>query len=346
MESIHESSQSVVLDNSGDAETIVRATVAYESSMADEDRSADVGEKNEDEDHDNQDVGENRQDMNDQANDGHDDDESVSANFGSEVDQEDEGSVADLTEVGEDVSDPTDEQGSTHEQGPEAKDHSEYGRSRDSPDGDNAGAVSETTATERSVLEKIVPPEGLRERVERDDTPSEAEKKQLGERMKERRTGLRQWARRPARFDDRWANVATKILGRDGRPIGAKNIRVPKNRRQAMSSKYADFWQMAELEEMAAFKNKEVLGRVKRTEMPKDAKTVKTKWVYAIKTDAQGFAMRFKARGLALGNYQRPGIDLWKLRRLSRECIRSGLRQPYQQSLTLYATVGTSTLRI
>ncbi|KAL7689613.1 hypothetical protein Plhal304r1_c015g0056441 [Plasmopara halstedii] len=40
--------------------------------------------------------------MSDQANDGHDDDESVSANFGSEVDPADEGLVADATEVGED----------------------------------------------------------------------------------------------------------------------------------------------------------------------------------------------------------------------------------------------------
>ncbi|KAI9919625.1 hypothetical protein PsorP6_017770 [Peronosclerospora sorghi] len=52
--------------------------------------------------HDNQDVGENRQNMRDQVDDGHSKDESVSANFGSEVDPTDEGSVADATEVGED----------------------------------------------------------------------------------------------------------------------------------------------------------------------------------------------------------------------------------------------------
>ncbi|CEG35950.1 uncharacterized protein PHALS_00273 [Plasmopara halstedii] len=137
-------------------------------------------------------MGENHQDMSDQTNDGHDDDESVSANFGLEVDPADEGSIADATEEGEDVSDPTDEQGSTHEQGPKVKDHTENSRSKDSPDDDNAGAVTKMTATERSVLEKIVLPEGLRKRVERDDTSSEAEKNQLGERMKERRTGLRQ----------------------------------------------------------------------------------------------------------------------------------------------------------
>ncbi|CEG41327.1 FOG: Transposon-encoded proteins with TYA, reverse transcriptase, integrase domains in various combinations [Plasmopara halstedii] len=287
MESINESSQSVVLYNSGDAETSVSDTVAYEAYMADEDQSADVDEEDEDEDHDSKDVGENRQDMSGQADDGHDDDKSVSANFGSEVDPAVEGSIADATEVGEDVRDPTDEQGSTHGQGPEAKNHTENGRCKDSLD------------------------EGLRKRVERDNTPSKAEKNQLGDRIKERRTGLRRWTRRPARFDDfvRWSNVATKILSRDGRPIDAKSIRGLKKRRQAMSSKHADFWQMAELEEMAASKNKKVLGQVKKTDIPKNAKTVKIKWVFAIKTHAQGFVVRFKARVGALRNYQRPVID-------------------------------------
>jgi hypothetical protein len=36
--------------------------------------------------------------------------------------------------------------------------------------------------------------------------------------------------------------------------------------------------------------------------MPKDAKPVRSMWVYAIKTDAQGFVVRFKARLVALGN--------------------------------------------
>ncbi|KAI9912637.1 hypothetical protein PsorP6_006143 [Peronosclerospora sorghi] len=114
MESIHGSSQSVVLDNSGDAETIVSATVTYEASMADADRLTNFDEGDEDEAHDNQDDDY-----------GHDEDESISANFGSEVDPVDEGLVADATNVGEDVCDPT------HEKGSEAKDRTEDGRSED-----------------------------------------------------------------------------------------------------------------------------------------------------------------------------------------------------------------------
>ncbi|KAI9908740.1 hypothetical protein PsorP6_002926 [Peronosclerospora sorghi] len=70
--------------------------------MADSDRLTNFDDGDEDEVHENQDVGENRQNMRDQVDDGHGEDESVSANFGSEVDPEDEGSVADATEVGED----------------------------------------------------------------------------------------------------------------------------------------------------------------------------------------------------------------------------------------------------
>ncbi|KAI9914362.1 hypothetical protein PsorP6_008480 [Peronosclerospora sorghi] len=77
--------------------------------MADADSLTNFDDGDEDEVHDNQDVGENRKYMRDQVDDGHDEDESVSVNFGSEVDPADEGSVSDVTEVGEDLS--------THEQG-------------------------------------------------------------------------------------------------------------------------------------------------------------------------------------------------------------------------------------
>ncbi|KAL7997789.1 putative reverse transcriptase, RNA-dependent DNA polymerase [Plasmopara halstedii] len=136
--------------------------------------------------------------------------------------------------------------------------------------------------------ERIVVPDGLRKRAARDETPSEVERIQLGDAVKVRRTG---------------------ILGKDGRPIPAANIKIPRNRREAMRSQYADLWRMAELEEMAALRAKGVLQEIEDTVMPSGAQAIRTMWVYAYKTDAQGFIIRIKARLVALGNWQRPGID-------------------------------------
>jgi transposase InsO family protein len=272
MDSIHESSYSSVLDIADDAETIVSATVAHEASMADADQS----EHDEDHGVDDRDDDQSEEGADDHGSVFSDDDSdnypvedngedgSVSANYGSEVDPEEHGSATQAAEVGKN------ERAPTLGHAPEAEGRSEADSSSKSTAGGNdsntvgGGATTRTEPpfSELDVQERVVLPAGLRKRVERDDTPSEAEKNQLGERVKGRRTGLRE-RRPPARFDDfvRWANVATKILGRDGRPIGANNIKIPKNRRQAMRSKYADFWRMAELEEMAALKSKAVWKR-------------------------------------------------------------------------------------
>ncbi|KAI9923251.1 hypothetical protein PsorP6_001284 [Peronosclerospora sorghi] len=106
--------------------------------MADDNRLTHVGDK--EEDHGNQDVVEDHQNVKEEGDNVYDEDESVSANFGSEVDPAEDGSVADATDVGKDVSYPTHEQGSAHEKGSEAKDRTEDGRSKDFPDGDSAGA--------------------------------------------------------------------------------------------------------------------------------------------------------------------------------------------------------------
>ncbi|KAE8892049.1 hypothetical protein PF003_g24094 [Phytophthora fragariae] len=151
----------------------------------------------------------------------------------------------------------------------------------------------------------------------RDETPSEEIRVELSaakQEPKRKRTGLREYHERkkPAYFEDYVMNVAqrtTRILGKNGRPIRGSDVRIPKNRRAALRSKYCNFFCEAELEEMAALKARHVLEEIMYEDVPEGAKPIKTKWVYDTKPDSQGYVIRFKARLVALGNYQRPGID-------------------------------------
>ncbi|CAI5739954.1 unnamed protein product [Peronospora farinosa] len=60
---------------------------------------------------------------------------------------------------------------------------------------------------------------------------------------------------------------------------------------------------------MDAMQLKNVLEEVPTADIPPEAKANKTMWVWALKTDQYGYVIRFKARLVALGNWQRPGID-------------------------------------
>ena len=60
---------------------------------------------------------------------------------------------------------------------------------------------------------------------------------------------------------------------------------------------------------MDALRDKKVIQEIPRGDTPTEAHPVKTMWVYAVKTDYGRYVIRFKARIVALGNYQRPGID-------------------------------------
>ncbi|KAE9351268.1 hypothetical protein PF008_g6020 [Phytophthora fragariae] len=151
----------------------------------------------------------------------------------------------------------------------------------------------------------------------RDETPSEeirVERSAAKQEPKRRRTGLREYhePKKPVYFDDYVMNVVqrtTRILDKNGRPIRGSDVRIPKNRRAALRSKYCNFFCEAELDEMAALKARHVLEEIMYEDVPEGAKPIKTKWVYDTKTDSQGYVIRFKARLVALGNYQRPGID-------------------------------------
>ncbi|KAG3062130.1 hypothetical protein PI124_g22721 [Phytophthora idaei] len=154
-------------------------------------------------------------------------------------------------------------------------------------------------------------------RIHREETQSEelrVERSACKQAPKRTRTGLREWHERrgPSYLDDYVVNamhITSRILGKNGKPIRANNVRIPRNRREAMRSGFANFWRLAEMKEMAALKTKGVIEEIPSEEVPKHAKPINTRWVYDIKTDHQGYVIRFKARIVALGNFQRPGTD-------------------------------------
>lgn len=118
--------------------------------------------------------------------------------------------------------------------------------------------------------------------------------------------------RRPNYLKDCTAIVTlptSRILDNMGIPIRARNVRISNNHREARRSSFADFWRKAELEEMAALRQKGAIIEIPRNEVPQDEKPISTRWVYAVKSDHQGCVIRFMVRLAALGKYRRPGAD-------------------------------------
>ncbi|KAG3235934.1 hypothetical protein PI124_g19044 [Phytophthora idaei] len=131
---------------------------------------------------------------------------------------------------------------------------------------------------------------------------------------KRTRTGLREYRkrRRPAYLDDYVVNAvqrASRIKDQNGKYIRVSSVKIPRNRREARRPKFAGFWDLAEADEITALKTKGVIVEISSDGVPNDAKLLTTGWVYALKSDHEGYVIRFKARIVAFGNYQRPGID-------------------------------------
>lgn len=180
-----------------------------------------------------------------------------------------------------------------------------------------AGTGAEHEDAHHEVSANVQQPQQTGKRTHRDETPSKEERvERSADKMetKRKRTGLREAheRRRPQYLDDYVVNVLQKtarVLDKNGKPIRASDVIIPHNHRRAVRSKFAEFWLMGEMEEVAALEAKGVIEEIPSTEVPEDAKTINTMWVYSIKADQQGFVIRFKARIVALGNHQRPGID-------------------------------------
>ena len=80
---------------------------------------------------------------------------------------------------------------------------------------------------------------------------------------------------------------------------------VPKNIQEAKQSSEWVHWKQAIFEELKSMEKHEVWNTVTR---PKNKKVIKSKWVFNIKEDPNG-QRRYKARLVAQGCGQRPGVD-------------------------------------
>ena len=81
---------------------------------------------------------------------------------------------------------------------------------------------------------------------------------------------------------------------------------VPQTHKQAMNSPLRMFWEAAIKTENDALIAREVYGI---SNLPKDRKALRCKYVFDYKTDADGFLLRFKCRLVACGYSQIPGQD-------------------------------------
>ncbi|KAG3003759.1 hypothetical protein PC123_g19471 [Phytophthora cactorum] len=105
-----------------------------------------------------------------------------------------------------------------------------------------------------------------------------------------------------------------RVLDKDGKLIRASAVTIPRNRRETLRSKYADFWLMAELGEMAALKVKGVLKEILCDDVPGDAKPINTRWVHSIKSDHEGYVIRSRLVLLPLEITRGPESIFWSFR--------------------------------
>lgn len=89
--------------------------------------------------------------------------------------------------------------------------------------------------------------------------------------------------------------------------VGVALPDIPRNYQEAMASPERRRWEEAMEKEWEAF---EMNGVLERAKLPRGARALGTTWVYTRKTDAAGNVIRHKARLVAQGFAQRPGIDV------------------------------------
>lgn len=81
---------------------------------------------------------------------------------------------------------------------------------------------------------------------------------------------------------------------------------LPKSAADAMKGENCEKWKKAMIDELNSMKENDVWDLVER---PVKCKTLKAKWVFALKRNQEGEIIRYKARFVAKGYNQREGID-------------------------------------
>ena len=85
-------------------------------------------------------------------------------------------------------------------------------------------------------------------------------------------------------------------------------IKLPKTHKQAMEAD-ADAWGEAERSEFTALEEMETF---ELTQLPEGKRALPTKWIYALKTDADGNIVRYKARIVVRGDLAEEGVDYYE----------------------------------